>query len=142
LIVDDEKLQDLLIKANMIIMKNLHLEGTAKTPYINFDAKTGNLEIKGRSIPENSVEFYRPVIDWLHDYSKQASPETNVHINLEYLNTSSGVFIKLLKTIEAIEETGSKVTIYWYYDDEDMYEVGEDYESITKVNFEYIAVDN
>ncbi|HKK63814.1 MAG TPA: DUF1987 domain-containing protein [Bacteroidales bacterium] len=123
-------------------MKNLHLEATGKTPYVNFDAKTGNLEILGRIIPENSAEFYRPLLEWLQDYSKQAAPETKVRLHLEYFNTASSyLVVKLFKAIEAIEKLGSKVTIYWYFDDEDMYEAGEDFESIIKVNFEYIAVD-
>ncbi len=32
-------------------MKNLVLEGSPKTPEVNFDGETGKLELKGRSIP-------------------------------------------------------------------------------------------
>lgn len=35
-------------------MENLTLEGSAKTPTVHFDAQNGKLELKGRSIPENS----------------------------------------------------------------------------------------
>ena len=37
-------------------MQNLSIEGTAKTPTIIFDSQMGLLEIKGRSIPENSTD--------------------------------------------------------------------------------------
>ena len=37
-------------------MEDLILEGTAKTPTIDFKS-SGELLIKGRSIPENSIEF-------------------------------------------------------------------------------------
>ena len=46
-------------------MENLTLEGSAKTPTIKFDAENGVLELKGRSIPENSIEFYKPLNDWI-----------------------------------------------------------------------------
>ena len=39
-------------------MEPISIEGTPKTPSVKFDAATGNVEIKGRSIPENSIEFY------------------------------------------------------------------------------------
>ena len=39
-------------------MEPILIEGTPKTPTIKFDASTGVFEIKGRSIPENSVDFY------------------------------------------------------------------------------------
>ena len=50
-------------------METLLIEGSAKTPTIKFDAEQGIIEIKGRSIPENSIEFYKPLIDWLEKYS-------------------------------------------------------------------------
>mgnify|MGYP003959085331 CR=1 FL=1 len=51
-------------------MEQISLIGTPKTPSIKFDAKLGLVEIKGRSIPENSIEFYNPLIDWLDRYAK------------------------------------------------------------------------
>ena len=48
-------------------MDALKLEGSPKTPDVNFDAGAGLLELKGRSIPENSIEFYKPLFDWMMD---------------------------------------------------------------------------
>ena len=50
-------------------METLQIEGTPKTPSIKFDYNNALLEIKGRSIPENSIEFYKPLVDWLDKYS-------------------------------------------------------------------------
>ena len=46
-------------------MEPIIIEGTPKTPTVKFDSTEGVFEIKGRSIPENSVEFYKPLVDWL-----------------------------------------------------------------------------
>ncbi len=50
-------------------MEELILEGSAKTPTINFNQETGVLELRGRSIPENSIEFYNPIHECWTDMS-------------------------------------------------------------------------
>jgi len=122
-------------------MDNLNLEGTAKTPTIEFN-DNGELLIKGRSIPENSIEFYKPLIDWINGYKESPKSNTKVKIQLEYFNTSSSkCILDVFKKLETI--TSSKVTVLWYYeeDDEDMLEAGEDYQAIIDIPFEMIEVE-
>ena len=125
-------------------METLLIEGSAKTPTIKFDAEQGVIEIKGRSIPENSIEFYKPLIDWLEKYSGKPKPNTIVNIQLEYFNTSSSkCILDVFKKLEFINKGGqSDVIINWHYeeDDEDMLEAGEDYDSIIKVPFKMIEI--
>ena len=124
-------------------MEPISIEGTAKTPTVKFDAQNGILAIKGRSIPENSIEFYKPLVDWLEEYSKSAKGLTQVNIQLEYFNTSSSkCILDVFKKLEAIQKGSSEVIINWYYeeDDEDMLEAGEDYESIIRVPFKMIEI--
>lgn len=125
-------------------MNNIKMEGTAKTPDLSFDANTGVFDIKGRSIPENSVEFYKPILEWIDEYTKQTQPKTIVNIHLEYFNTSSSkCILDLLKKFEIIAKNGNDIVIRWHYeeDDEDMLEAGQDYQSIIKVPFEMVEVD-
>ncbi|MBS1234075.1 MAG: hypothetical protein H6R34_639, partial [Bacteroidetes bacterium] len=70
-------------------MEPINIEGTPKTPSVKFDKESGVMEIKGRSIPENSIEFYKPLVDWLEDYAKSPLKRTQVDVQLEYFNTSS-----------------------------------------------------
>lgn len=124
-------------------MEAISIEGTPKTPTIKFDPSSGVLELKGRSIPENSIEFYKPVIDALDKYSSNPKPVTNVNIQLEYFNTSSSkCILDLFKKLESINSNGSAVTINWHYeeDDEDMLEAGEDYQAIINVPFKMVQV--
>ncbi len=119
-------------------MNDIKISPTPKTPAIFFSVE-GKLELKGRSIPENSLEFYKPLNDWLDEYVKYAKGETSVHVQLEYFNTSSSkCLLDLFKRLESL----SKVTIHWYYeqDDEDMLEAGEDYEAIVSVPFKMIEI--
>ncbi|PKP22962.1 MAG: nuclear pore complex subunit [Bacteroidetes bacterium HGW-Bacteroidetes-21] len=125
-------------------MKTLTIEGTPKTPMVKFEAETGKIEIKGRSIPENSIEFYKPLVEWLEEYGAAPQKLTDVHVQLEYFNTSSSkCILDVFKKLETIVKAGHEVIINWYYeeDDEDMLEAGEDYQSIVKVPFKMIEVE-
>ncbi|MEO7080486.1 MAG: DUF1987 domain-containing protein, partial [Flavobacteriales bacterium] len=70
-------------------MTNILLDGSPKTPTVHFDGDTGVLELRGRSIPENSIEFYKPLIDWIDQYARNPRPQTQLRVQLEYFNTSS-----------------------------------------------------
>jgi hypothetical protein len=124
-------------------MEAIIIEGTPKTPSVKFDSDEGIFEIKGRSIPENSVEFYKPLVDWLDIYKESPLVKTVVNIRLEYFNTSSSkCILDVFKKLEAIHRTKNEVEVNWYYeeDDEDMLEAGEDYESIIRVPFKMIEI--
>lgn len=126
-------------------MEPIHIPGTQKTPTVNFDSANGILEIKGRSIPENSIEFYKPLVDWLDDYAKSPLSTTQVNIQLEYFNTSSSkCILDVFKKLEAVHKGENKVKVKWHYeeDDEDMLEAGEDYQSILKIDFEMIEMED
>jgi len=124
-------------------MDAINIDGTPKTPNVKFDAQSGMIEIKGRSIPENSVEFYKPLVDWLEEYSANPKDQTVVNIQLEYFNTSSSkCILDVFKKLEVVNANKS-VVVNWYYeeDDEDMLEAGEDYESILKLPFKMIEIE-
>ncbi len=126
-------------------MNKLEIIGTAKTPTVNFNPESGILEMKGRSIPENAIEFFKPLVDWLEEYSKSAIDLTQANIQLEYFNTSSSkCILDIFKKLESINKQDEKeVVINWYYeeDDEDMLEAGEDYQSILKIPFKMIEIE-
>lgn len=124
-------------------MEPIIIDGTPKTPAVKFDAAQGIFEIKGRSIPENSVEFYKPLVDWLDLYKETPLPKTVVKVRLEYFNTSSSkCILDVFKKLETIHKAKNEVEVNWYYeeDDEDMLEAGEDYESIIRVPFKMIEI--
>ena len=122
-------------------MEDLNLEGTAKTPTVDFKSN-GELLIKGRSIPENSIEFYKPIIDWISDYGNGPQSDTSVNIQLEYFNTSSSKCnLDVFKKLESLPDTSVKIKWYYEEDDEDMLEAGEDYEAIIDLPFEMVEVE-
>lgn len=125
-------------------MENLKIEKSAKTPLVSFDAVTGKLELTGRSIPENSVEFYTSLNHWITIYSANPKETTIVDIKLEYFNTSSSkCILDMFKKLEGLNGKVTQVLINWYFEsgDEDMEEAGEDYQAIINIPFTMIEVE-
>jgi len=124
-------------------MEPLIIEETSLTPYIHFDSVAGKLELKGRSIPENSLEFYQPVYEWLDKYIKEPNDKTVVHVQFDYFNTSSSkCILDILKRVDKLDGLGKDVLIKWFYDenDEDMMEAGEDYSDLLDSPFEIVVL--
>ncbi|MGB3181203.1 MAG: DUF1987 domain-containing protein [Cyclobacteriaceae bacterium] len=117
-------------------MEIINLEGTEDTPKILLDKGNGIFEISGRSLPEDSTEFYSPVLDWIERYSEDPNPSTNFVFKLEYFNTASSKLI--LDVLSALEDIDG-ITIDWYFheDDEDMEEAGEEFSELVEVPFEF-----
>ena len=117
-------------------MESLHLIGTEDTPTIIFDKTSKRFEISGRSLPENSTDFYKPIILWIKEYGMSPNPTTELHFKLDYFNTgSSKLILDILSEMEKI----SNAKIVWYFneDDEDMEEAGEDFSELVKIPFEF-----
>ena len=120
-------------------MNDIQFEGTSKTPAVSFTSDPLEINLSGRSIPENSIEFYRPLLSWVDDNCQENGRDLQVNIKLEYFNTrSSKCLMDLLKRLESSKV---KARVNWYYeeDDEDMLEAGEDYDAIVDLPFRLVA---
>jgi hypothetical protein len=104
-------------------MEILKLEGTEDTPKIMLDKKNG-------------AEFYRPVLEWIGNYSKEPNGATEFVFKLEYFNTASSKLI--LDVLSALEDIkGMKILWYFHEDDEDMEEAGQEFSELVEIPFEF-----
>jgi hypothetical protein len=117
-------------------MKNIILEPTNSTPAVKF-ITDGRLLLQGRSLPENVMKFYKPLIDWA---KLLKATVVKIDVNLEYLNSASSKkmfeLMKILDSNECIKE----LIVNWHYesDDEDALESGQIIEEfMTKAEFRY-----
>lgn len=114
------------------------------SPEIQLDPITGYLLISGTSIPENSEEVYRPILNWLKSYAAKPAAKTSLDIRLDYFNTSSSKFLmEILRILKQIRENGHDVLIRWFYyeDDPDMLEAGQDFMDIVGMNLEMVILE-
>src|ERR1043166_5913428 len=118
----------------------LKAEGTNDRPKIEFDKNSGNLLLKGRSLPEDAFTFYKPFIEWLNEYAAQPNGNTVLTVDLEYFNTASAKQIfKIVSIVNEISKKG-KAAIKWHYDkgDRDMLASGQVFAKLCSMEFEFV----
>lgn len=117
------------------------MKGSNTYPEVLLDPESGIFTIEGKSVPEDGKTFYAPVLKWLDDYFNQPAAETHFIFKLDYFNIStSKMILFILYKLNELKGKGHSVKITWYYKDEDdeMLEVGEDYEFMIDIPFEYV----
>ncbi len=123
-------------------MERIEIEPTSTTPRIVFRPEEGYFEVSGKSLPENSFEFYKPLLDFMEAYAENPQPSTSLVFKLQYFNTSStSHFLRMIKKFEKILADRNDAKVLWYHDldDEDMKEAGEDFKILSKLPIDIIG---
>ena len=123
-------------------MEELRLPGTKSSPEVILNP-SGIIKIKGRSISENILDFFKPVEEWVIEYIKTPADITCLDITLEYFNSASAkLLIQLFLKISYVQLKNKKFIINWYYEegDEDILERGEYFSSVLNIPFNFIRV--
>ena len=123
------------------MINSIKIDEKEDTPKVIFDPSNNFFEISGRSLPEDAILFYEPILIWLTEYSNNPNILTELNIKLNYFNTaSSKLILDILMILEEMVENNKQCIIKWYFeeDDEDMEEAGEEYSDLIDVPFELI----
>jgi hypothetical protein len=121
-------------------LKAFKLEATKETPQVTLDADGNKFEVTGRSFPLNAKGFYLPILDWLESYAGNPNARTEFIFKLEYFNTPSSKSISdILKQMKQIKDAGNAVTVFWYYeeDDIDILDLGHVFARTVGMDFEF-----
>jgi hypothetical protein len=122
-------------------MNPIMIRATEDTPGIMLNAAEEIFEMSGRSLPEDVVKFYKPILDWLDDYMQSPNEQTVFNFKLSYFNTaSSKIILDIMIKLEGMYKDGKNITIKWHYpsDDEDMEEAGKEYADIVDIPVELV----
>jgi hypothetical protein len=117
------------------------LKATKSTPYIKFEK--GVLQIQGKSMPEDVVKVYGPVIQAVRDYVDNPEQITEAEFFFEYLNSSSNrVVLTILTLFEQLIQKGFEVKVTWKFEkgDELISDLGHDLEAVVKVPIHIIEM--
>ena len=126
-------------------MKNLRLEASQNTPYVEVDPEEGVVVIKGNSYPENAIEFYRPILDMVEEIYLSSSEPITVNLEFSYFNTlSSKCFIDFFRMLKRSENSSRKAIINWSYEKngDEMREIGEDYADLLDMQFNFCGIES
>lgn len=108
-------------------MKELVIKGEADLPYVVFNTRNEQFQMGGSSIPENVMDVFDPIIEWLDGYAEEPNPQTRVEFFFDYLNTaSSKMMMRIVEKLNLIVERGNDIHVDWCYlaDDYDMRDLG------------------
>ena len=122
-------------------MAIINMEKTELTPKILLDEENGLIEISGDSLPENTYEFYKPLMEETKKYLENPNDKTIVNFEITYFNSSSSkLFFDFIDLLEEKSEE-CDIEINWIYDEdnESMEEAGEDFkDDFEDINFNLV----
>lgn len=122
-------------------MEPIYRDKTPDSPEVILDKDKNKLYIGGRSLAENPVEFYKPIVKWFEQYIESPNETTILEFTLEYFNsTSARIIANILGKFENLSKSGNNVEIYWSHKitDRDMLEAGQRFAEAFAVKFKFI----
>lgn len=126
-------------------MENIKIEGSERSPEIDFDFVANSYLVKGESYPEDIAAFYGEFIGNLEEHFS-ALQDATVQFTFELIYFNSSTAKVLMGLFEILDETarnGNDVTVTWIYeeDDDNMEEMGEEFgEDLEHVSFKLKAL--
>ena len=117
-------------------MENIYIDKTDNSPQIIFDYENGLIELIGKSYPENTFDFYKPLQTWIEEYfSGKAQENTIINIKLTYFNSATTqILFDIFDTVQ--DGKYNELHIQWFYDSnnenglEDFEDYSEEFESL------------
>ncbi|MCB9223960.1 MAG: DUF1987 domain-containing protein [Crocinitomicaceae bacterium] len=110
------------------------IDGQRRSLLVDLNTESGVFLFAGVSLPENTNAFFEPVLDELNTYLQNPKDKTVINFYIEYLNTSSALYLR--RIILACEDAlgGDKLDVNWHYekDDDDIRDFGIDFRDVFK----------
>lgn len=125
-------------------MKNVLIENTKSTPYVEFKSEEKRMIFKGESYPENAYNFYEPIYQLIDEYFLDFK-ELLIDFELSYINTSSiKCLIILFDKLNENYQNGKNIVINWHYDEENGfdYDMGQDFKMDLDIPFNFISIED
>ena len=122
-------------------MENLKIEGTDRSPEVDFNFEDNIFALRGESYPEDITAFYGSALEMLDEHlSAQNGANIRFDFELIYFNSSTAkVLMGLFENLDEAAGNGNDVLITWSYDEDDdnMEEMGEEFgEDLENAKFE------
>ncbi len=133
-------------------MQKLFIEEGRRTPEIMLSPDDRLFYIRGTSSPEDVMQMYYPVIEWIKRFADEIKGgrcnifnkdnPINFKMDLSYFNSSSAKFFHdIFSEMKQLEADGIKVIVEWCYEenDPDMKEAGSDFSDMLEMEFVFTA---
>lgn len=93
----------------------MKIDKTGSTPYVLIDEANNLMKFDGESFHENTLEFFRDIIDWLDKYLSHKHEPFTFECALNYFNSStSKILFDMLEKMNDSVESNGEITVNWY----------------------------
>jgi len=123
------------------MIEPLIIRKTKDEPKVVLNSRQGIFEFSGWSLPEDTQEFYNPILAWINEYFKNPNDKTEFIFDFDYVNSSSvQALITLVTILKNFNDSGIEISIKWFYmfDDEDILDTGEKLKDLVEFDIELI----
>jgi len=121
---------------------NLSIKEGKNTPKVTGNKNLSELIFKGNSYPENVLQFYTPILNWVESLS---SEKTEIKVECQFYYIASSSVIAFLKLLQKIESSFNKenISFTWKYEDgdDDIKKIGQDHSTILDTPIKIIEVE-
>ncbi len=120
--------------------RHIRISATRSTPEVILN-KEGSIKLRGRLIPNDALNFFKPIDVWISEYQNNPAEITYVDINLDLINADSKKFlVQTIQNISHVTLKNKNFIINWYHDgsDSEMLEIGEQLASVLDIPFVFI----
>lgn len=125
----------------MKTVERVEISSTRSTPQVTLDPHKGEISLIGDSYPEDANKFFAPIHSWTKDFLVGSSVKLQLHIDLNYINSSSTkCLLNLFDLLEKAFIAGRSIEIFWHFDEENdvAQEIGEEFKEDYKLPFNFI----
>ncbi|MEI7594282.1 MAG: SiaC family regulatory phosphoprotein [Bacteroidota bacterium] len=120
----------------------LRINATNELPEIFLDSYNSTLSFSGISKPENIFELFNTLMKWINESKNDFKNKIICNFYFKYVNTSSKKMIfELLQELKKIAiEKELSLEVNWSHRkiDDDILEIGTEFEDLISHNFNYI----
>ena len=107
------------MKKNPKVLRDLRIDASPTTFGIEFLSSEGLIKFTGNSYPENAVDFFQPLLQWVKAYVRFHRQKTLVEFRVNYFNTSSSKYLfQILELLDSFRAKGNQVDIEWVVNEE------------------------
>lgn len=126
----------------MATSRAVKVDETVDSPGILLDAENSVFNIEGSSYPEDAYDVYDCVLDWIKENDYKF--ENKLICNFKYRVLSSAsrkLLYDIFLSLEKASKNSPGIEIHWHHEkfDEDILEVGQDFDELLDLPFKFIA---
>ena len=120
-------------------MEKISIEPTKKS--LEVECSPGYFKLSGNSILSDPRKFFKPLVEWVEEYTKEPQDKTIIDLKLEYVDTASvqSVF-DIMRMFKPLQDQNKEIAVNFYFefDDPELLELGEIMEGRLGIKFNFI----